>query len=87
MFNINSLVTAYNTSLLSNIFYWSQNINENKNWKVKENHLFNVNIKNQENNTSVFNFAKLKNKAVSVEKKVVHVHLNGNIPKKLNNRV
>lgn len=38
-------------------------------------------------NTSVFNFAKLKNKAVSVEKKVVHVHLNGNIPKKSNNRV
>lgn len=39
-------------------------------------------------NTSVLNFAKLKNKAVSVEnKKVVHVHLNGNIPKKLNNRV
>lgn len=38
-------------------------------------------------NTSVFNFAKLKNKAVSVEKKVVHVHLNENIPKKSNNRV
>lgn len=38
-------------------------------------------------NTSVFNFAKLKNKAVSVEKKVVHVHLNGYIPKKSNNRV
>lgn len=38
-------------------------------------------------NTSVFNFAKQKNKAVSVEKKVVHVHLNGNIPKKSNNRV
>lgn len=38
-------------------------------------------------NTSVLNFAKLKNKAVSVEKKVVHVHLNGNIPKKSNNRV
>lgn len=44
-------------------------------------------LKIERTNTSVLNFAKLKNKAVSVEKKVVHVHLNGNIPKKSNNRV
>lgn len=44
-------------------------------------------LKIERTNTSVLNFAKLKDKAVSVEKKVVHVHLNGNIPKMLNNRV
>lgn len=44
-------------------------------------------LKIERTNTSVLNFAKLKDKAVSVEKKVVHVHLNGNIPKKSNNRV
>lgn len=38
-------------------------------------------------NISVFNFVKLKNKVVFVEKKVVYVYLNGNILKKLNNRV
>lgn len=70
---------------MSNIFYWSQNINENKNWKVKEKHLLNVNIKNQENKYKCIKLC--KNKAVSVEKKVVHVHLNGNIPKKSTNRV
>lgn len=44
-------------------------------------------LKIERTNTSVLNFAKLKDKAVSVEKKVVHVHLNGNFPKKSNNRV
>lgn len=38
-------------------------------------------------NISVFNFVKLKNKVVFVEKKVVYVYLNGNILKMLNNRV
>lgn len=38
-------------------------------------------------NISVFNFVKLKNKVVFVEKKVVYVYLNGYILKKLNNRV
>lgn len=38
-------------------------------------------------NISVLNFVKLKNKVVFVEKKVVYVYLNGNILKKLNNRV
>lgn len=38
-------------------------------------------------NISVFNFVKLKNKVNFVEKKVVYVYLNGNILKKLNNRV